>query len=312
MNIKIRVAIIGSGIIAEEYIKVVVNLPDLTIDGIYSRNTLKARNLSIKYNIPVEATSIENLFERTKAHFVIIAVSADSNFSVTSETMQYPWKIFAEKPLGLNLNEYEELVKDVNSDRVYAALNRRFYPSVQHLKNSISQTEGNIIINCLDQENVTVAKNFGHSDEVINSWPYANSIHLIDLLTYFSRGNVESVNTIIGSQPRLSRDGTSIVKISFDSGDTALYTTIWNQPAPWQINIWNNQDYYELRPIESLYQWDENQRKFQSLIKSNTNFKPGFAEQIQEFRNEILEGNSKLIKIKDCISTYKLIEKIYE
>ena len=54
-----KIAIIGSGYMAEEHIKVVQAISNCKVAGIMSRNSETASNLAAKYSIPIVTSKIE-------------------------------------------------------------------------------------------------------------------------------------------------------------------------------------------------------------------------------------------------------------
>ena len=108
---KIKVAIIGAGNMANEYLKVLSSNKYVELSGIFSRTFIKAEALKKKYKIKKNLKSPEELFEETKSHIVIVTVPGDKMFSLCSSVLNFPWLIFIEKPPGLNFKEYLKLIK---------------------------------------------------------------------------------------------------------------------------------------------------------------------------------------------------------
>ena len=177
-------AIVGAGPITEEYLKVLKDLrKDVQVTGIFSRTKSKAEALAKNYKILNVCSSVKDLYKRSKANGVLIAVSINSTEKVLIQAMNYKWKSFVEKPVGINLNQAKKLPRYLKEKKhsCYIALNRNFYSSVIKLKRILKNDKKSkriIIIN--DQENIIQAKKEKYPKKIINNWMYCNSIHLID------------------------------------------------------------------------------------------------------------------------------------
>ena len=117
-----KVCFIGAGNMGEEHIKVFNKNKKTKVVGIYSRSKRKCFPLAKKYNIPLIADSIDELYFKTQADLVVIAVSETSTKQICKKCFKYKWKCLVEKPIGINLKDqylydnYLNLVK--SSDNI--------------------------------------------------------------------------------------------------------------------------------------------------------------------------------------------------
>ena len=98
-----RIALIGAGSMIEEYIRVLKSLENIELAGIYSRTKSKSDKLKIKYNIRQVCDSVEDLYFKTKADAVIIAVSIESLYEVLKDTRNYNWICLSESRWDMTL-----------------------------------------------------------------------------------------------------------------------------------------------------------------------------------------------------------------
>ena len=115
-----------------------------------------------------------------------------------------------------------------------------------------------------DQQDIEKAKKIGHSKKVIKNWMYANSIHVIDLLNFFTRGKITKIQT---KKFTYQKKFIIFCKIKFSSGDICVYTAKWNITGRWSINIVSGKENYLLSPLEVL------KVKNKSLVKDYKSFK---------------------------------------
>src|SRR5690242_611826 len=103
------VAIVGAGYMAREHIRAFTDIPGVRIAGMVSRTRSRAEALALEFNIPLVCDSIPELYEKTRAGLVVVAVPELSANPVSRECFQYPWVILFEKPVGYHLADAEEI-----------------------------------------------------------------------------------------------------------------------------------------------------------------------------------------------------------
>ena len=90
---KLKIAIVGSGYMAHEYAKVIKKLNNCEINGVFSRRYNRAKLFSKKYKIKIVGKSIKDLYFRTRAQGVIIAISPDQIKKISKEIFNFPWNL---------------------------------------------------------------------------------------------------------------------------------------------------------------------------------------------------------------------------
>jgi predicted dehydrogenase len=309
-----KVAILGAGYMAEEHIKAFSNISCVELVGIHSRTLIKAEKLSIKYNFSGKCyTSIEELYTKSKADLVVISVSELEVNQVCMEVFKFPWTCLVEKPAGYNYDDALSIAKEaeVKKRQVFVALNRRLYSSTRKIVEELSHTSEPRLIHVFDQENPKYALSVGRPELVVKNWMYANSVHMIDYLILFGRGNIVSVEPVIKWNP--DKQNFVLSKITFDSGDIGIYEAVWNAPGPWAVTITNHKKRWELRPLEQLTTQLYGSRKVELLETDDWDkeFKPGIRYQAEEAVKAALGKATELTTIANAMKTMQLIKKIY-
>ncbi|MAK12071.1 MAG: hypothetical protein CMI73_00100 [Candidatus Pelagibacter sp.] len=310
---KFRLSIVGAGVIAQEYLKVLQEIKNLKVVGIHSRTKKKAIDLKKKFNIKKVHSSIEEMYEAEKPHGVIITTSIEETKNVLKECIKFNWKILVEKPVGYNLEEFYKIKKLIKKkiQNVYVAMNRNHFESTLMLKDEIKNRKIKRIIFVQDQENNLFKKNEYHK-KVIKNWMYANSIHLIDYFRMFGRGQIKNVKT---THTKISKNKKIVnAEINFSSGDLGIYKCFWNLNSPWAVSIIYEDQRFELKPLEIMNYYVRNSKiKTFKPKKNDLKFKPGFKLQIDKFLKKIQGSKNKLLPdIRDSEFTMKLINQIYK
>jgi predicted dehydrogenase len=309
-----KVAFLGAGYMAEEHIKAFGDISGVEIVGIYSRTYLKAEKLSIKHNFSGKSyTSIEELYTKSKADLVVISVPELEVNQVCMEVFKYPWTCLVEKPAGYNYEDALSIANaaDFNNRKVFVALNRRLYSSTRKIVQELSNSSEPRLIHVFDQENPTYALSVGQPELVVKNWMYANSVHMIDYLILFGRGNIVSVDPVI----KWNHDKPNFVlsKITFDSGDIGIYEAVWDAPGPWAVTVTNHEKRWELRPLEQASTQLYGSRKVELLETDDWDkqFKPGIRYQAEEAVKAALDQTTQLATIANAMQTMQLIKRIY-
>ena len=313
MKNKIKVAFIGAGYMAKEHIKAFADIPGVELAGIYSRTADKAQLLAKEFNIPNVSGTIDELYDETEADLVIVSVSILSTAEACYNAFKHPWQCLIEKPAGYNVAEASLIAVDAKkySRKAFVALNRRHYSSTRTAIHELDSVQGSRLVNIYDQEDIIAAKGANHPEAVLRNWMYANSIHVIDYLNIFCRGEVLTVDPIIKWN---SKDPAFVAaKITFSSGDIGIYQAVWNGPGPWSVVVTTQEKRCELKPLEQAFV-QYNGSRIQNpleLAEWDKNYKPGLRRQADEAIKAVRGEDHSLPTLEDALKTMKLVENIY-
>ena len=315
MNLKkvTKVAFIGAGYMSREHIRAFQSIANVQVVGIYSRTMDKALKVSKEFQIDLVTSSIDELYLKTSADLVVIAVPELAVSKVCISTFKYPWAILVEKPVGYNFED-ATLIRDEarkTGSRVYVALNRRHYDSTRAALRLLEGEVGQRIISVRDQEDPAAAKVAGQPKLVVDNWMYANAIHMVDYLTFMARGAVTKVEIIC---PWNMVDPQFVAaKIQYDSGDIAIYEALWNRPGPWSVSVSMPSLRLEMRPLEHLSAQKYGVKKAEEVMLSrvNNHLKPGLERQAIEAISAINGNPHALPTLDSALKTMKLVSLIY-
>lgn len=310
---KFRIGFIGSGNMARAHAYAFRNMPGVELVGVYSRTSDKTKSFASENGIQLVCSSVKELFQLAKPDMVIIAVSELSLKDICIQAFNYPWKLLIEKPVGINLNEANEIF-DMSRRKgaiAYVALNRRHYGSTRGVLQEILNFPGKRLVQVYDQEDPLCALQEGRPEKVVKNWMYANSIHLVDYFQLFCRGVFTSIDHLTKWE-----DGTAsyrLDRLNFSSGDVGIYQAIWDAPGPWAVTVTTSQRKWEMKPLETAISQSYNSRKLDVLPVDpiDHEFKPGFKYQAGEAIKALQGLPHTLPGLEDGLKTMNLIEKIY-
>lgn len=306
------VAIVGSGNMAKEHARALMDEPAVKIVGVCSRTHISAEAFANRFDVPVVCENIHKLYSETHADVLVIAVSETSLSPILEEAMTYPWLILIEKPAGVNLTESRHLcaLATLLDSRVLVALNRRQYSSTRSIMTSIQECEGNRFLEVHDQENPIAASRMGRPSLVTNNWMFANSIHLIDYFSLFSRGSITEFSSKTFD---LSSTAFAVVaNFEYSSGDLGSYIGLWNTPGPWSFSISIGESRWEAKPLEqAAKQHLDSPIEILPSDEQDKLFKPGLRMQVTELIRHLKTGRSSIPTIQEAFESVELVSKIY-
>jgi predicted dehydrogenase len=299
---------------AREHARAFQAIPGVRVTGIHSRTRPRAEALAQELGIEAVYDSIEELYDRTQAGLVVVAVSELSMKETGIRCLRYPWFILLEKPAGLTVPEVEELASaaaERNRTDLAVAFNRRHYSATRAVLEDLSGRPESRHIRVLDQESRAAAKAHGYPDAVIEKWMYTNSIHLIDYFRLFARGNVTRIENIIRWNP--ANPGAVLSTLQFDSGDVGVYEAVWDTPGPWAVSVNIPGTRWEMRPLERAAVQHLGQAPVPFEVHEwDLSFKPGFRLQAEKAVQSRAGCATGLPTLADSLSTMRLVKQIYE
>jgi predicted dehydrogenase len=307
----LRVAMIGAGGMIREHIKAFQDVKGVEVVGIWNRTSDKAAALAEEFGIPCVATDIADLYRRTKADLVVLAVYETAINATMKQALAHGWAIMMEKPVGLDLADAEDIAAAARGARVFVGLNRRTLSSTQAVLADLADDPGPRFVHVQDQQSLDVARSIGHAPAVVDNWMYANSIHLVDYIPALGRGRIVDVVPIVRWNPQ--NPSIVLAKIGFDSGDVALYEGIWNGPGPWACTVSTPRRRWELRPLEKAVFQNAGERK-QNLVEPHlwdTDFKPGFRLQAERVVEALVSGREGATTLDQAMTTMRLVRDIF-
>lgn len=226
----------------------------------------------------------------------IVAVGVEKLATTASELIRAGVKrIMVEKPAGLNLDEIEKLSQLALEHKasVLPAYNRRFYGSVQQVRECILEDGGVLSAQFEFTEWSHVIAPLTKGAGVKKHWLLANSSHVIDLTFHLIGRPVDWKSWHKGSidwhpaAARFAGAGITEQDVMFS------YQANWQAPGCWSIELLTAKRRLILRPIEQLQIMPLGSINAEAVEFNDSfdqKYKPGLYRQTKAF----LEGNDQL------------------
>ena len=302
---KINVLVIGSGKMADAYLKVLKSFQNFNILGAYSRNQEKLKLFCKKNKINYFLNYHQIKNSKKKLDLIIIAVTAPNLISVIKDTKELGGIRLLEKPLGISLKE-AKLIKKISKNRKYfLALNRRNYESTLIAKKKINNPN---IIYIEDHINFDNMKSLGFNKRNIKDFIFSHSIHLVDYLNIFSKGDISELKT----NKHYFNGKTYLYSfIKFYSGDIGIYSSIYNSKKKWKVTIIDEKHTAIFQPLENVSIRSSIYNNHFSPNNYDIKFKPGIYKIIKNINHYFLKKKFELVNIDEAFNIMKLVDKIH-
>jgi predicted dehydrogenase len=135
---KLRLAIIGSGAIAEKgYLPGAELVPSLAVTHVVDLDSERAKDVATRFQVPNSVTNYQEVFEEVEA--VVVATPPSSHASISIDCLNHGLHVLCEKPLATSVEEAKEVVAASKRTQAHLAVGmvRRVHWSSQLLKKLI-------------------------------------------------------------------------------------------------------------------------------------------------------------------------------
>ncbi len=287
---KIRVGLIGAGLIARQHLLAMARVPGLAPVGISSRTIGKAEELAAEFAIPLVAETPEELAGSVDALMVLVSPQAMAGLALRLLPLGLP--LFLEKPVGLCAAEAEDVAQAARRSKTpnLVGFNRRQYSVFAKGLERIRSRGRLLAVHIEGSERMAVARGTGRfSEDVLRAWLFANATHTIDLLRHFG-GEPEEVHALCASLHEPLGDQFAAC-LRFPGGVLGSYTANWHSPGGWGVVLKGEGVSVEFRPLETgRVTYADGTTEVIEADACEAGVKPGFVGQLQAFERLVRTG----------------------
>ncbi|MGN6177662.1 MAG: Gfo/Idh/MocA family protein [Mucilaginibacter sp.] len=306
--------LIGAGYMAAEYIKVLKEVnADITVIG---RGEEKINAIKEKFDVNAVSGGIDSFLASNPQlpETAIVAVSIKELTPVTLKLLNLGVKdILIEKPVGLYQKDIDDLVTESKKldANLWVAYNRRFYKSVDLLRERIKEDGGISSVNFEFTEWVHDIESYNYPTEVLNRFVLANSSHILDTVFHLA-GKPGSIHIqLAGNDIPWHPSGSIFMGTGVTENNIPFsYNANWDAPGRWAIEVLTRKHRYYLKPLERLAVQKKASvqvNEVESDYSIDINFKPGLLNMVKAF---FAKDNAILCTIEEHQKNFLFYEKI--
>ena len=313
MSNNLKVLVVGAGMIAREYVKVLLaqNITPIVV----GRGQAKANQLKEQFpNIIVKTGGLQYFLKSNKCpNYSIVATSrADLPSSTIALINSGCKQILVEKPLTYSITEAKkiELLAAKKGASVCIAFNRRAYQSVLKAKELIKE-DGGVSSFYFNSTEALFTINPNDRDEIDMKYlGIGNSCHPIDTAFYLGGKPKWIECKQYGNEFPLHPTGSIFLGMGETEGGVPFsYNADWGAPGRWSVEIMTKKRKLIFSPMEKLQEQELNSFSIKELpldYQLDIDFKPGFYCQVEAFLK-----NKGLAKIEEYIEEIEVLNKIF-
>lgn len=135
MTDKVRIGVIGLGIMGEQYVRIYQAHPLARVAAVCTRNPAKAEAVGMKYGVDAHYTDYREMLEKGSIDAVCVATPDFAHFAPVKASLEAGKHVLCEKPFTTELSEADELLKISRSrpeQTLQVAFNHRWLASYHH------------------------------------------------------------------------------------------------------------------------------------------------------------------------------------
>ena len=306
---KNKIILVGTSPIVEYHVKA-LKKANFEIIAVASSNTNSASHkIFAKKNIIKKSYSNwKEMMNKEKYDGIVIATRTESTIEILEYAIKQNIPILVEKPISFNSKDIKKIISKSHK-MIMVGYNRRFYKTINSVKNLISEEENPILASMITPE-LSNMKDF-----------FNNTSHSLDILRYiFGEIKLTYVKKLIinnvqkGFVATFSDNKKDIIQFiaNWDASDNFSLSVFQNtkkiQLKPYEeLSIYNGIDIIQPTDINPIRQYVPKLVEKINLEPVDKYIKPGFYQQSCTFL-ELIKNKNKSNVSATLIDAYKNIE----
>lgn len=305
----INIGFIGAGNYASRTLipAFVKNKPNFYILGAESGHN--SIHIGKKYGFRKVTTNIKKLISDKETNLVVISTRHNSHAKLVIDSLKANKHVFVEKPLCLNMNEFNEIKKNINFEKLLmVGFNRRFSPLIKILDSELNKinTPKNFIYTCnagsLPSEHWSLDLFEGGGRFL------GESCHFVDLLRFLAKSAIIEFELLPKGTNKMSQ--TFDIFLKFENGSTGCIHYLANGSkrfAKERLEVFSGGKIFQLDNFLKLRAWGVKGFKEKKLFKQDK----GQFNCVKMFLDAIKNGTGTPIPLDEILEVqYNLLNCI--
>ncbi len=304
---KVTVGVIGAGSFAK-----MIMLPSLSKAGadiayVADINAAAAKFGAAKYGARNAVTDYKAILEDPQVNAVLLAVGHSLHARLVCEVLQAGKHVFVEKPLAMNHDEVEQILKvsSEHSDRsITVGFNRRFSPHTVKAKELLTGRGGPLCMNMNVNAGIIPPDHWVHDPIRGGGRIIGEGCHFMDLLMFLADSPIKTVSAIMVGQGEAIREDKMSIIMGFEDGSigTVNYFANGSKSYPKEmVQVFSDGRVLQLENFRKLVGYG-----FKGFNKFKTSRQDkGHAAEFAAFVDKIQTGGDPLIPLDQLVNVTK-------
>ncbi len=295
----------GIGIIGAGNFTAMTMLPALASIGaplyaIASASGLTGTSLAKKYKIGKSTTDYKSILSDPAIDLVMITTRHNEHAHMVVESLRAGKHVFVEKPLALNREELDSILKVYSGSRTLTVgFNRRFSPHMQKVKQTVGDAQMNVIAT-MNAGNIP-ANVWVHDLKAGGGRIIGEACHYMDLITFLTGSKIKAVcMNAMGVNPQANTDNASIL-LQYENGSTGVINYFANGSKEYskeRIEVYTQERTF----ITDNFRVTEGYG-VKGFSKMKTNVDKGHNAQFKLLTERVKNGGQPLIPMDELVNT---------
>jgi len=295
-----NIGIIGAGNFTQMTMLPALKKANAPIAYIASKGGLSGNTLAKKYGIARNTTNYKEILQDKDVDLIMIITRHNMHASLVVECLQAGKNVFVEKPLALNHDELNEIIKAYNGNQTLTVgFNRRFSPHIQKIKSLVGSSTMNVIAT-MNAGNIP-ANVWVHDMEMGGGRIIGEACHYIDLITFLTGSKVKSVcMNAMGPHPQENTDNASIL-LEYENGSTGVINYFANGSKAYskeRVEVYSQERTLVMDNFRTTTGYG-----FKGFSSLKTKLDKGHMAQFLALTDRIKNGGEALIPFDEIVNT---------
>jgi predicted dehydrogenase len=234
---KLRIGVIGLGIMGEQYVRIYQRYPLSEVVAVASRTPSKTAAIAAKYGVTRACATWQDLLALEEVDAVCVATPDDKHFEPAKRAMELGKHVLIEKPMTTELAEADALVRTARATnvKVQVAFNHRWLAPYHHGRMAIANGSIGAPVSAYARKNDTIYVPTEYIPWAAQTTPaWFLSCHDIDLVRWFF-GSEPVEARAWGVKKVLAARGIDTwdviqAQVLFAGGEIAVFESAWIYP----------------------------------------------------------------------------------
>lgn len=337
---KIRVGIIGCGVIAPTHVESYQVQPDVELTWACDLQPARSQALAAKYGIPRTTERAEDVFVAQDVDVVSICTDHASHAALCEAALDAGKDVLCEKALSSSHEGLKRMLAAARKHRkarVFGGVfQHRFEPVNRAMKQMIADGILGQMLTAGVQMRCLRTKEYYRADAWRGTWAEEGgsvlinqAIHYIDQLQW-QMGGAEAVSGIYANLTHgevIETEDTAVAAIRFSSGALGTLEATCSSHIGWEPTLLyhGTEGSIELRhdqPVKVLFRDEALGRKVRERLETCRNAPPeavgksyygtGHVAQVADFLDAVRERRAPFVTVESAAKTVELIFALYE
>ncbi len=301
---KVCIGVIGAGNFTKVVLMPALAKTNARIAYVASQGGVSAQHLIKKFGIEHAVTDYSAILNDDQVNTVVITLRHHMHAKVLTEALKADKHVFVEKPLALNEQEIDGIIKTVKEhpdQQVMVGFNRRFSPHIKKMKSLLQGRSEPLAMHMTVNAGIIPPDHWAHDPVQGGGRIIGEGCHFIDLLLYLADSTITHVSAVMMGKGAVTQEDKMAIQLLFEDGSIGTINYYANGPKSYpkeMLEVFSEGRVLRMDNFKKLSGWGF--KKFKKM-KTNRQDK-GHSAELNAFIHRIEEGGAWLIPLDQLVN----------